>query len=228
MSVIFNSDFIKAVKRSEDKYNFFIQINEMNNLFYQSVQLENVIFTEDDSDPKYLKLDVTAKSVQSLPQYLAKKSGYLSYQDCLQIFYHIGNQILFLEQNGFSMLQINPEDILVIDDVEFLIASTLNAFQLDSKDDKKIRVDSVLRETPFSTKEIDGLSDLPATIPKTNWMMSLGMMLSFFLTNQKQILTTKTYESVKENIDSILDTKLYFALLRCCANNPEERKYLLI
>lgn len=227
MVTLFSSTFTKVQKIGEGQYVMKINKNEENLIFYKSLQLEDIEHSVKDTDAG-VEITLTVDSVQSLPQYIAKQQGFLSYQDCNSIFYDIGNQILYLERNNYTLVDILPEDILVLDDKHYIYCGILNLFSFSDEDNSMVKVNSIVKSSPFSTPEITTLREIPVNIHKSAWMFSLGYMLSYFMTKDAKLLSEKSLDVVKESLSAILDTKLYYALLRCCHDIPSERIFLYV
>lgn len=227
MATLFSSTFTKVQKIGDKQYIMKINKNEENMIFYKSLQLEDIEHSIEDTDSG-IEITLNVGSVQSLPQYVSKQKGFLSYQDCNTIFYDVGNQIMYLERNNYTLVDILPEDILVLDDKHYIYCGILNLFSLSDEDNSMVKVNSIVKSGPFSTPEITSLREIPVNIHKSAWMFSLGYMLSYFMTNDVKLMSEKSLETVRESLSAILDTKLYYALLRCCHDRPSERIFLYV
>ena len=159
-----------------------------------------------------------AQSVQTLKEFVAKKKDRIYYDDAQQLFLSLKNQLESLEKQGMSIASFAMEDIIVVNDRIFLCINQDKAVTKDK--DGKLEIIQPIKKGPFCGPEFCNIS-LPAHLPHQTSFFSLAALTTFCLTNDAQ----KDYEKA---LESIWQTPLYWALMRCLHKNPKERYLLMI
>ena len=169
-----------------------------------------------------------AHSVVSLKELLKDKKNQLSYHHLSLFFKQVGNQYVNLEKDGFGKAFIDLDDIVVIHKNEekkgsiFLCLGLEDVYEIDKNiininfPYKKSRVST------FFSPELKNGKKFPLKIKKQSCIFSLCALIVSCLKPDFNL------ENYKEELSSIEETKLYYALVRCLEEEPYNRYYLWI
>jgi len=133
---------------------------------------------------------------------------------------YLGQQLFHLEKKGYIFPWVSADDILVIDDSQFLFLGLGNLMCLE-KGKGGSRGKVITFTEPFSLKshflspEIRALTLLPSSVDHRAVYYSLGILIRDSL-------------GAGISLDNILETKLYWFLLRCLDTEPERRFLLFV
>ena len=167
----------------------------------------------------------TAETVKPLSVLL--KEYKLTNQDAIKMIHDLGKQMAHLETKFFAFYGFNLDDILVINNSTFIIASIKNIIKIEP--DKCIYFYSPIIKPYFSNPELIKLTNLPAKIDYRSGYYSLGALILFCLTN---IYIFAEIVEKEEDLDHILEpiyyTKLFWFIRRCFKEKSEERILLFI
>ena len=157
---------------------------------------------------------------------LLKKNDF-SYAMCMSLFLDIGEQIEKLQEMGMGYLTINPEDVVFIqsdrNNFSMIFLNLENYFDVKNN---VLEISKPYKKTYYFSPQIKNITQIPTKINYTqNIFYSLSMVVCNCL---KSIEGDYTFEDYKKHLDCILETKLYWALLRCLKDKPEDRFYLFI
>ena len=205
-----NSDYINELYESITKTNI------LSCAFFSEVDNE----VEDDTDQD--SISFTAETIKPLSTFL--KKGKLTNQETIKIIHDLSKQIAYLETNLLAFYGYNLDDILVINEDTFFIASTKCMTRIDSKN-KCIYFYKPIEIPYFSNPELNELTKLPAKIDYRSSYYSLGALILFCSTN------IYIYSELKETDTILLPiyyTKLYWFLKRCFHENCKQRLMLFI
>ena len=193
---------------------------------------------------KYLKItkenknEITfeAEAVGTLKKLLDKKQKtkdkyiqILSYNTCKLIFLQVGKQFEGLEKDGYSLLFLKNEDMVFIQGQKEENNSIL-FLNLDKC--VKIKKEIIPIKKPFSkdykfiSPELKNINSFPTTISTKSIYYSLALLVCNCL--QELIEKERNMDIFKKHLESILETKLYWGLLRCLEKNPMERFFIWI
>jgi hypothetical protein len=144
------------------------------------------------------------------------------------MIHDLGKQMAHLETKFFAFYGFNLDDILVINNSTFIIASIKNIIKIEP--DKCIYFYSPIIKPYFSNPELIKLTNLPAKIDYRSGYYSLGALILFSLTNI--YIFAEIEIEIEKSIDNILEpiyyTKIYWFLRRCFIKKSEERILLFI
>ena len=141
------------------------------------------------------------------------------YKHAETFFLNISDQIKSLENDDYSMLYLNPNDIYYIeitDDIFlFLILKTENFKKIE---DENLTITEPLQKSKniFFSPELQSTKKFPTKIKKQTLYYSVGM----HIVNQLNIS--------KDDLTLLLGTKLYFALERSLKKDEKNRTLLYI
>ena len=110
------------------------------------------------------------------------------------------------------------KDIIVVDNKTYFFINQQNVFTIDSQ--KAMTISTPIPKT-FCAPEICKIKTLPVTIQYQAGLFSIAALTTFALTNSEN-------PDYKVNLESIWQTPLYWALMRCLDPIPDSRVFLLI
>lgn len=237
----FSNDFLKIKKLSENIFTFQVLDSSYREKIYDILK-EHFSFLKESNlqflDYKIERNDgkvernnysfqIQCDSMITLEEFLERKLKRLSYNDSLQLLIQIGSLVSNLNNNvflGLPYLHINM--ISVIDDQFFFIHDFSELVEIN-KSNGFMEITKPLKKNIFFSRELSSIKTLPAYIPSNSLLFSLGTLVIYCLTNNKDIYlrSPKSYASI---IDSIENTKLYYALLRCLNYDYRKRTLLIV
>lgn len=213
----FNKKYIYEIYKSITKPNilsnaFFYDLNEEN-------EENNLI------GPNEHVIIFTAENIKPLSSLL--KEGKLTNQMTVKMTHDLSNQIAYLETNFLAFYGYDLDDILVINDDIFIIASIKHLLKIEP--DNCIYFYNPIGKPYFTNPEVIKLTKLPSKIDYRSSYYSLGALILFSLTN---IYIFAEIIEKEEDLDTILEpiyyTKLFWFIRRCFKENSEERILLFI
>ena len=190
--------------------------------------LSNVFFYEETeiNEENSNTIFFTAENVKSLLTLL--KEGKLTNQQSIKMLHDLSKQIAYLETNLLAFYGYELDDILVINNDTFIIASITHLLKIEP--DNYIYFTNPIEKPYFSNPELNKLTKLPAKIDYRSSYYSLGALILFCLTNIYIFAELK--EEEHDNLDDILQpiyyTKMFWVLKRCFYKKSEQRILLFI
>ena len=222
----------KIVQKSKtNSYALTIQNGSTHDIF-KSISETNILANGffDDSSDNVEMIIFTAKKVKPLSVIL--KEDKLTNQQIIKMIYDLSKQIAYLEINMISFYGYNLDDVLVINDNTFFIASTKYLVNINAKD-YNIYFYRPIDKPYFSSPELNELTKLPAKIDYRASYYSLGALILFCSTNI-YIFSELTKEEddfleiFLESLEPIKYTKPYWFLKRCFYEDCKKRILLFI
>ena len=145
------------------------------------------------------------------------------------LFLQIGKQFEGLEKDGFGLVFLKPEDIVFIQGHK-----EENNSKLFLNLDKCIKLQKGLinikkpfsKDNKFISPELKNINSFPTTISTKSIFYSLALLICNCL--QEFIVKEPDMDIFKKHLESILETKLYWGLLRCLEKKPTERFFIWI
>jgi hypothetical protein len=139
-----------------------------------------------------------------------------------------------LENNGFAIIDFDLDDFIIVEmggeigSKDYAILCFFKSFEkcLPVKN-KFIEFVSPLKKNDFYAPEINEIVSIPAKLvfPKKSSYYSIGKIAVYMLTKNKK---TKTMEEYKIDLEPLLNSKIYWMILRCLAYNQRNRYLLYI
>ena len=226
------SDYVHELYESITKTDILLHAfiseadNELNNELkselkseLESGQLESGQLKSDQLEEA--SISFTAETVKPLSTFL--KKGKLTNQETIKMIHDLSKQIAYLETNLLAFYGYELDDILVINEDTFFIASIKCLKKIDKT--KCIYFYNPIDIPYFSNPELNELTKLPAKIDYRSSYYSLGALILFCSTN------IYIFSELKE-IDTILlpiyYTKWYWFLRRCFLQDSKQRILLFI
>jgi hypothetical protein len=158
---------------------------------------------------------------------LLKKEKELSYLMCESIFIDVVQQIKTLEEMGYGYLSIHPDDLIFIqtDDNNFCFIF-LNLDDPYEVEKNILKITKPYSKHSYFSPEIKNNTIMPTNI---NYSQNIFYSLALIICNCLNLFDSKgKYIDYKNRLDCILETKLYWALLRCLQDKPDDRFCLFI
>ena len=84
-----------------------------------------------------------------------------------------------------------------------------------------------LKNNPFLSPELLNIKEIPSHVNKKSIYYSIGVLISYVI-NSSLIKNKYTQEDIINNLDTIYQTKLYYAVIRCFNENSQDRFLLYI
>ena len=167
-----------------------------------------------------------ANSVTHIDDLLKKENKQLNYNQCKTIFLDLGEQLKALEMDGYGIFQFNKKDIFFINfDDTHTLCLFLNIQDCNPVVDNEYEVMFPFNlKYKYNSPEILNIKELP---DKFLYYNSLIYSLSLFVCDCFSELKNE-YNNFEKHLESILGTKLYWALLRCLELDPYDRYFLFI
>ena len=227
MTTVFQTKDNKIQKIGNNKYKFTFENGEKFNNFYKkswkSLKLTNRNQTN---------FSFKADNVMPLTKFLTKNKNF-SYNQAKWLFLDIGKQYEGLEKDGYGNLYIDQKDIVCIflNDInnrngEKIIYLYLNTSTFIKKNNMDLEITKPLKPNKYFSPEMRSLNSFPAQIPYTSCYYSLSLLIIDIFSDLKSL--EYTLENFKKLLQEIEDSKLYYSLLRCLEEDPNNRYFLFI
>lgn len=198
-----------------EMYKSITKTNILSNAFFYDLN-------EDLMGPNEQTIIFTAENIKPLSTLL--KEGKLTNQMAIKMTHDLSKQIAYLETVCLAFYGFELDDILVINDDIFLIASIKHLLKIAP--DNCLYFYNPMGKPYFPTPELNKLTKLPAKIDYRSSYYSLGALILFSLTN------IYIFAEEEEDLDHILEpiyyTKMFWFIRRCFKEKSEERILLFI
>ena len=211
------------------EYNYSLVSKGKYNLQLYSSIIKSHILTSAFHDPRKNSIFFTAGFVQTLPEYLkSRTNNKMSERECAKLIYNLTTQIQYLEENNYIVYGYNPNDILVINEQTFIIASAEYILPLE-EETKSIVFYSPIIKPFFGNPELLELTFLPSSIHYKAGYYSLGVLVAFCLLTKNIIQTNvSTDKEIETILNPIRYSKVYWFIKRCLNKRYEQRVLLFI
>ena len=218
--IIYKQNKIILKKKKKGKYELRVPWKSEQNKFWLHFPFSLLKITASTlvkQDDKIFQIH--ANNIQTLSQLLARRGGRLSYEDCMNFMYDVGNQLGALEGFHMAIPYIDVKDIVVVNDKHFFYMDAEKVLRIESG---QIAITMPYKESPFFSPEFKEISSIPTHISSMSGFYSLGALVCYCI--------TKKYvgDEYKSLLQSIYSTKLYWALERLLQIDPNDRFYLII
>ena len=205
-------------------YESITKTDILSSAFYNEVEDEVDNDQDEDENENEDKESISfiAESVKPLSVFL--KKGKLTKQETIKMIHDLSKQIAYLETNLLAFYGYNLDDILVINEDTFFIASTENLTRIEAKNNSIYFYKPIIKPY-FSNPELNELTKLPAKIDYRSSYYSLGALILFCSTNIYIFSELKETDTI---LLPIYYTKLYWFLKRCFHEDSKQRILLFI
>ena len=152
-----------------------------------------------------------ADTVQTLPQLLSYKKN-ITYEQSLKMIQDLGNQLISLERRGKTIAFYSLDDVIVIDDMEFIFINSDKIFEMDGN---WIYINIPLSlDMAFLPPELIDKKILPIKLDYRAAYYSLSALSIYAFFH-----TAITEKNKDELLNPIIYTSFYWFLLRCLEKN---------
>lgn len=222
MKIIYKNDKTKIEKIGNENFYFFVEWQGENRKFWLNFPFNLLKITEDKDENELVKrFTVKANSIYTLKEFLKLNNNKLPYNLAMELLYHIGNQLQTLERFYLGIPMIEIDDIIVVDEKKFIFLNDKKIIEIKKQE---IEIDEPIKKTGFISPELAEIKKLPTSVSYKSSFYSLGLLTIFCFLNIK--IDKKS--DIDEILSIIVNTKLYWALLRLLKKNPKDRNYLII
>lgn len=180
-----------------------------------------------------------AKNVKTLKTLLKQKKEKLSYEDCKLLFLNLSKTIQHLEDQNLGIISLDLDDIIMIEfqdnknirENNYDKQIVTNFFYLNLENFVEIRDDNLVINRPinksnlFISPEIKKIKHFPTNVKKQSSYYCLAILLCYCFGKIKKKITSN---NLIKHLEMIKETKLYWTILRCLEQNPEDRFLLFI
>ncbi len=176
------------------------------------------------------KITFYAHSIERLQDLLKKKNNMLSYHHMKLLFLNFREQLKELEKDDMGITSLDVSDFLIVNKEEsradsVIIFINTGKFMGTDKGNFVVKTPGDLSKfmNKFAAPEIKQMNTIPGLINRRNIYYSIGSLMTYCLTGNKNEITD--YE---KELESINESKIYYGILRCLEKNWKERYYLYI
>ena len=164
-----------------------------------------------------------ATSVQTLSQFLSHGHR-LTYRQALNLFKMVGQQLHALEIFGHTILSLDIDNIVVVNEKKFLLVDDMHIgdFKNNMVEIKKIGYLKNIQKNKFVAPEVKKINSFPSKILPYSGFYNLAALTLYCLFNTHYAL------GKEEILNPLFHTKLYWGLKRCLDKDPKKRFFLLI
>lgn len=233
MPVILENNLCKVEKLKSN--NFKISFDGEKNKKYLQFIKKNLDVKQEKKNSFVFK----AKNVETLKTLLKEKHGKLSYYHCELLFLDMAKTIEHLEDESQGINCIDLDDIIMI---EFQDNKNKRQSSYDTKHvtyffylnlehfvelkDLDLSINSPINKSNlFISPEMKQIKHFPTTVKKQSTYYCLALLLCNCFS---KISKNMDYDNLVKHLEMIKETKLYWSILRCLEQNPEDRFLLYI
>lgn len=211
--------------KQKSNYLFVIQLNDnLQNIYEKSLIhiVKNSYYNIDTN-----QITFNAEYVTTLQNLLKQVKYKMDINLCFKMISSLYKQYCLLLKEGYTFFGFNLEDIIIIDNSQFIYIGPIYLFNKDH-----VTLYETINIPYFSSPEIVELTYLPCNIHIKSFIYSLGVLTLFCLKNEYIL---KGNDILTDNkIDTVLKkycnghNKMYWFLKRCLKIDPNSRQCLLI
>ena len=240
MSELFSNEYFKIIKKNENIYKIvFYSQNIKNKLLIESLIKTKLILGATATND-YTILQFKALSIKSFQEYEEEKINKKKFTiiESANMLYSLSIQLNYLLSNLYTFLGYNTKDIFVIDN-HFLFLNTEYMNKINEKN--MISITCPFSPTDFFiSPELLKIKILPFDVHFKTIYFSLACFILYVLSKDnlnknndfyiEYLNADDKYFVINKylNLLSINETKLYWTLSRCFAENPSKRNILFI
>ena len=226
--------------------------DDISELFFKAL-LDSKILTGSSVNSSYSAISFYASSVVKLKDWLLACGSCgpnrMSYNSAIHLVYSLSKQQKYLEHNKLGFVCFNVDDIVVIDDSKFICVNPSLCEELFWLPPKEFNHSpsthcavSTARSTSsckmtlcrpfnrthcFCSPELLRIDSLPASVHYKTSYYSLGLLAIFCLFGYDGRCSSDSQQTLSV-LEPILNTKLYFYLLRCLSLHAENRHLFFV
>jgi len=221
--------------------------DDISELFFKSL-IDSKILTGSSINSSYSSISFYASSVVKLKDWLlcggSGESGgscgscgpnKITYNSAIHLIYSLSKQQKYLENNKLGFVCFNVDDIVVIDDSKFICVNPSLCEEIfrtpsaSSGSGKMTLCRPFNRAHYFCSPELLRVDSLPASVHYKTSYYSLGLLAIFCLFGYdgRSCSSNSGYQTLSV-LQPILNTKLYFYLLRCLSVHAVNRHLFFV
>jgi len=170
---------------------------------------------------KRAEVSFIANNICSFIEYINVQPGprnKFTYNDGLCLATTIGNQIFHLEQHGYTFSFIDPKHIVVVNNKFFLYLGQEHIVKLSNRDTFFITKPNFMEKNIYTAPEYKQIEKIPTEIHMKAVYYSLALVIIHSLFPDKDI-----HDFHINYLMPIVDTKLYWFLIKCTDRVPSRR-----
>ena len=228
MNIIHKSHNSRLIKIKNNTYKLKAEDYNSYKTFWK-YNIANLDIIEKKEESNKLTVIFTGEEIINLKMLLKNKKNKLGYKQSETLFIFFQNLIKSLEKDNCSNLLININDIMVINPrlaiPNFFYMNT--KYLLPIKENKLEITIPFLKNNPFLSPELLNIKEIPSHVNKKSIYYSIGVLISYVI-NSSLFKNKYTQEDIINNLDTIYQTKLYYAVIRCFNENSQDRFLLYI
>ena len=193
----------------------------------------NIIDFQEKKTNNNMTITFDAHNIETLPSLLKTKSKKLSTRHVIKLFKSFLKQIKSLEKDNLGINNLDLNDFIVINKDDTGYDSKIIFINPSKFID--LRNNFFLLKTPsginqslkgqFISPELENNKNIPFKLHKSTIYYSIGKLVTYCINSENKLNEKKDFEI---SLESIYDSKLYYAIMRCIEINPHERYYLYI
>lgn len=222
MKVVYNKNNTKLQQKTKNKWIFSVEWEGENRKFWLNFPFQLLKIVEQKKEGDIIKkFTIKADTITSLKDLLKKYKNKLPYDLCMELLYNIGNQLQTLERFYLGIPYIDLDDIIVVNEKTFLF---LNSDKIIDIKSQQIEISEPIKKSAFFSPELLKINKIPAKISFKSSFYSLGSLIIFCFYNK----FVNNSNNIEDQIKSLTNTKLYWALQRLLQEQPTNRFYFII
>jgi len=172
------------------------------------------------------EISFIANNICSFHDYIDTRPGprnKFTYNDGLCLATTIGNQIFHLEQHGYTFAFIDPKHIVVVNNKFFLYLGQEHIVNLSNKNTFFVTKPNFMEKNIYIAPEYKKIHKLPTEMHMRAVYYSLALVIIHSLFPDKDI-----HNFHINYLMPIVDTKLYWFLIKCTDLEPSKRVCTII
>lgn len=228
MSLFSNSEI--NLKKNKKNFEFMIKNYHLFSKYWDNItkNIGNIKKIDNTSGVKLTIKCSECKNIYSLKEYLKKNGGELSYDDAILMFKNLGEQIQYLEKDKYSLYLMELSDVIVMElnDMIYFVYINTDKF-VEIVNDYMMEINKVFsKKKYFLSPELLYLKRIPTEISINTAYYSMALMITYCL--NKFDMSIGNIDLIREYLEHINGTKLYYSLERCFEEEANNRYYLYI
>ncbi len=216
-----NNMYEIKVKNNDKLINYFLK--KLNSRHDRDVK-----FFESDKRNKFI---FKATQISTLEHFFNSPKSTINYSILQEIMKSGKILIDALEKHNNTVIDFELKDFLIVINGEieyntYDVKCIFVGFDKVVKFKNTLEIDKPFKKTLFIAPEIMSIKSLPITVdyPIKSMYFSLANICVYLLVKR----IPKNYDEYKISLEQLENSKLYWMILRCVSDNPEDRYLLFI
>ena len=207
------------------------QINIQFKKKYMTTQLANSLLQSNILNAPTFNIELTnlsfyGKTIYTLEDYLRRENNRgLSYIQTNRLIFCLSSLQKILETNNYGFYSFDPNDILIIDEWDFICISPNLIKNIVFNNTTDFIFKSPFQKNIFCSTEIKNISTLPSYIPFNSWYISIASLAYYCFFYKNLLFENLLLEKVEQKphprfeinfeiINTIKYTKLYWFFIK--------------